>query len=63
MYFMSSVWGIRLAKITTRAFTAIDSFYVTEEDGAKTTSPDRIAAVKRALADALGHADTIETTS
>ena len=68
LYTISNVFyelglGIRLAKITTRAFTAIDSFYVTEEDGAKTTSPDRIAAVKRALATALGHSDIIDTSA
>ena len=67
LYTISNVFyelglGIRLAKVTTRAFTAIDSFYVTEEDGTETTSPDRIAAVKRALAEALGHSDIIETT-
>ena len=68
LYTISNVFyelglGIRLAKITTRAFTAIDSFYVTEEDGAKTTSPDRIAEVKHALAAALGHSEIIDTSS
>lgn len=68
LYTISNVFyelglGIRLAKVTTRAFTAIDSFYVTEEDGTKTTSSDRIAAVKRTLAEALGHSDIIETSS
>lgn len=68
LYTISNVFyeldlGIRLAKVTTRAFTAIDSFYVTEEDGTKTTSPERIAAVKHTLAEALGHADIIQTTS
>jgi [protein-PII] uridylyltransferase len=68
LYTISNVFyelglGIRLAKVTTRAYTAIDSFYVTEEDGTKTTSPDRIAAVKRTLAETLGHPDIIETTS
>lgn len=68
LYTISNVFyelglGIRLAKVTTRAFTAIDSFYVTEEDGTKTTSPDRIAAIKHTLAEALGHQDIIDNSS
>ena len=45
---------IRIAKISTEGSTAMDSFYVTEEDGGKVTNVDRIDEVKNALTDRLG---------
>ena len=44
---------IRIAKITTEGYTAMDSFYVTEEDGRKVTSIDRIDEIKNALTNRL----------
>ena len=54
---------IRLAKISTKAFTAVDSFYVTEENGTKITNPDRIEEIKTALKKALNDSEIIETSS
>ncbi len=44
---------IRIAKINTEGYTAMDSFYVTDEDGGKITSVDRIDEIKSALTNRL----------
>jgi [protein-PII] uridylyltransferase len=41
---------IRLAKITTEAFIAEDSFYVTDTNGAKITDSTRLKKIQEALA-------------
>jgi [protein-PII] uridylyltransferase len=44
---------IRLAKITTEAYTAVDSFYVTEENGEKITDAAQIEEIKATLEKSL----------
>ena len=47
---------IRIAKITTEGFTAMDSFYVTEENGHKITDAQRLDKIKRSLMNRLSSA-------
>jgi [protein-PII] uridylyltransferase len=47
---------IRIAKITTEGFTAMDSFYVTEQDGYKITNLLRLDEIKKSLIDRLSSA-------
>ena len=47
---------IRIAKITTEGFTAMDSFYVTDENGHKITDALRLDEIKRLLRDRLSSA-------
>ena len=47
---------IRIAKITTEGFTAMDSFYVTEQDGYKITNLQRLDEIKKSLIDRLSSA-------
>ena len=47
---------IRIAKITTEGVTAMDSFYVTEENGHKITDPQRLDEIKKSLMDRLSSA-------
>ena len=44
---------IRIAKITTEGFTAMDSFYVTEENGYKITNAQRLDEIRKSLMDRL----------
>ncbi len=44
---------IRIAKITTEGFTAMDSFYVTEENGYKITNVQRLDKIRKSLMDRL----------
>jgi len=48
--------NIILSRITTEKGAAIDSFYVTDEDGRKIRDPDRIIEIQRALQRAAGAA-------
>ena len=47
---------IRIAKITTEGLTAMDSFYVTEEDGRKISDARRLYEIKKSLMDRLSSA-------
>ena len=47
---------IRIAKITTEGLTAMDSFYVTEENGRKITDARRLDEVRTSLMDRLSPA-------
>ena len=47
---------IRIAKITTEGFTAMDSFYVTDENGHKITDAWRLDEIKKSLMDRLSPA-------
>jgi [protein-PII] uridylyltransferase len=46
--------NIVLSRITTEKGAAIDSFYVTDEEGRKLREPERITEIQRALQEAAG---------
>jgi [protein-PII] uridylyltransferase len=46
--------NIVLSRITTEKGAAIDSFYVTDQDGRKVRDPDHITAIQHALQEAAG---------